>query len=114
MAADKRGHHDERLTARFPGGLFVRSKKILRPIALDGIKKKIASGSYKTLESFEDDFELMFENAKQYNAEGSDVYMDAEDLQVGSSTFRTPNSAVRRFNRTCNVKIQTKYPYMVN
>jgi len=24
----------------------------------------------------------MFENAKQYNAEGSEVYLDAEDLQV--------------------------------
>ncbi|KAG0250955.1 hypothetical protein BG011_007954, partial [Mortierella polycephala] len=55
--------------------------EIARPIALDGIKKKINSGAYKTLESFEEDFDLMFENAKQYNAEGSDVYLDAEDLQ---------------------------------
>lgn len=29
----------------------------------------------------------MFENAKQYNAEGSDVYMDAEELQVRFSTY---------------------------
>ncbi|KAF9979523.1 hypothetical protein BGZ65_006438 [Modicella reniformis] len=56
-------------------------EEIERPIALDGIKKKINIGSYKTLGSFEDDFELMFENAKQYNAEGSDVYLDAEELQ---------------------------------
>ncbi|KAG0006693.1 hypothetical protein BGZ80_005173, partial [Entomortierella chlamydospora] len=56
-------------------------EEITRPIALDGIKKKINSGAYKNLESFEDDFELMFENAKQYNAEGSDVYLDAEELQ---------------------------------
>ena len=56
--------------------------KIARPIALDMIKRKINQGAYATLESFEDDFELMFENAKQYNAEGSDVYLDAEDLQV--------------------------------
>lgn len=56
--------------------------QITRPIALDGIKKKIISRAYTTLESFEDDFEQMFENAKQYNAEGSDVYMDAEELQV--------------------------------
>lgn len=63
-------------------------KQIERPIALDGIKKKINNGAYKTLGSFEDDFELMFENAKQYNAEGSDVYLDAEDLQViGLSTI---------------------------
>ncbi|KAI8350693.1 hypothetical protein B0O80DRAFT_389041, partial [Mortierella sp. GBAus27b] len=54
---------------------------IKNPIALDIIRKKINSGAYKTLGSFEDDFELMFENAKQYNAEGSDVYLDAEDLQ---------------------------------
>ena len=56
--------------------------QITRPIALDGIKRKIISRAYTTLESFEDDFEQMFENAKQYNAEGSDVYMDAEELQV--------------------------------
>jgi hypothetical protein len=49
---------------------------------LDIIQRKIASGAYITLEAFEEDFELMFENAKQYNAEGSDVYLDAEDLQV--------------------------------
>ena len=57
-------------------------KQIARPIALDTIKRNINSGVYRTLDSFEDDFELMFENAKQYNAEGSDVYLDAEELQV--------------------------------
>ncbi|KAI8602877.1 hypothetical protein EDD21DRAFT_303076 [Dissophora ornata] len=56
--------------------------EIARPIALDTIKKNINNGVYRTLDSFEDDFELMFENAKQYNAEGSDVYLDAEELQV--------------------------------
>ena len=51
------------------------------------IKRKISQGAYTTLESFEDDFDLMFENAKQYNAEGSDVYLDAEDLQVRETSL---------------------------
>ncbi|KAG0092486.1 hypothetical protein BGZ93_008290 [Podila epicladia] len=35
----------------------------------------------QTLQEFEDDFDLMFANAKQYNTEGSGVYLDAEELQ---------------------------------
>lgn len=51
-------------------------------MALDGIKQKIDGHEYKTLQDFEDDFDLMFANAKQYNTEGSGVYLDAEELQV--------------------------------
>ncbi|KAI8605592.1 hypothetical protein EDD21DRAFT_363239 [Dissophora ornata] len=56
-------------------------EEIAKPIAVDIIEQKIESGAYATLESFERDINLMFENAKHYNAEGSDVYLDAEELQ---------------------------------
>ncbi|KAG0002776.1 hypothetical protein BGZ80_005916, partial [Entomortierella chlamydospora] len=55
--------------------------EITAPIAIDMIEKKIERGAYTTLESFEKDMNRMFENAKQYNAEGSGVYLDAEELQ---------------------------------
>ncbi|KAG0309630.1 hypothetical protein BGZ98_000039 [Dissophora globulifera] len=54
---------------------------IEKPIAIDIIERNIDKGKYPTLESFEKDVNLMFDNAKLYNAEGSDVYLDAEALQ---------------------------------
>ncbi|KAG0342498.1 hypothetical protein BG000_004215 [Podila horticola] len=77
-------------------------QEIARPMALDGIKQKIDGHEYKTLQDFEDDFDLMFANAKQYNTEGSGVYLDAEELQehfwktIGKEKVkpvRRPNSA---------------------
>ncbi|KAF9426445.1 hypothetical protein BGZ94_006511 [Podila epigama] len=56
-------------------------QEIARPIALDGIKKKIDAGEYPTLQTFMDDFLLMFSNAKQYNTKGSGIYQDAEKLK---------------------------------
>ncbi|KAG0325229.1 hypothetical protein BG004_003274 [Podila humilis] len=56
-------------------------QEIARPIALDGIKKKIDENGYNSLKEFEDDFTLMFSNAQQYNTEGSGVYLDAEELR---------------------------------
>ncbi|KAG0249999.1 hypothetical protein BG011_008729 [Mortierella polycephala] len=55
--------------------------EISKPIAINIIEEKIDQGVYHTLELFEKDMNLMFENAKLYNAEGSDVYLDAEELQ---------------------------------
>ncbi|KAG0049947.1 hypothetical protein BGZ83_005250 [Gryganskiella cystojenkinii] len=56
-------------------------EEILRPIAVEDIEKKIKKDEYPTLEAFEKDMNQMFDNAKQYNVEGSDVYADAEVLQ---------------------------------
>ncbi|KAF8940876.1 hypothetical protein BGZ47_007579 [Haplosporangium gracile] len=55
--------------------------EITKPIAINDIEEKIDQGDYPTLETFEKDINQMFDNAKQYNAEGSDVYLDAEELQ---------------------------------
>ncbi|KAK9727973.1 hypothetical protein K7432_001425 [Basidiobolus ranarum] len=54
---------------------------ISKPIALDMIKDKIDQKEYTSLEDFKADIELMFENAKQYNTKGSQVYKDAVTLQ---------------------------------
>ncbi|CAG8594413.1 12375_t:CDS:10 [Cetraspora pellucida] len=44
-------------------------------------EKKIDRKEYPDNESFESDLDLMFENAKKYNVEGSQIYNDAKSLQ---------------------------------
>jgi hypothetical protein len=56
-------------------------EQISSPIALDGIKKKLKRKKYKSVDLFMKDVELMFENAKQYNEDDSDIYGDAVLLQ---------------------------------
>ncbi|KAG0040935.1 hypothetical protein BGZ82_005486 [Podila clonocystis] len=71
--------------------------EIARPMALDGIKQKIDGREYKTLQDFEDDFDLMFANAKQYNTEGSgDLFWKMIGKTIGKEKpkpIRRPNSA---------------------
>ncbi|KAF9201849.1 hypothetical protein BGZ49_007942 [Haplosporangium sp. Z 27] len=54
---------------------------IVRPIAMDIIKKRIRSVHYKTPTQFRDDFIQMFQNARTFNLEGSWVYVDSEHLE---------------------------------
>ena len=56
-------------------------KIITNPIALDNIKRKAKRKKYKNVDQVLADLELMFENAKTYNEEGSDVYDAAVELQ---------------------------------
>ncbi|CAG8533481.1 12468_t:CDS:2 [Ambispora leptoticha] len=56
-------------------------EEIHQPIALDNIESKINANEYPDLKTFYADFNLMFENAKTYNAEGSQIYQDAVQLQ---------------------------------
>ncbi|CAG8568286.1 9276_t:CDS:2 [Ambispora gerdemannii] len=56
-------------------------EEIKQPIALDNIKSKINANEYLDMKAFHADFNLMFENAKTYNAEGSQIYQDAVQLQ---------------------------------
>ncbi|KAF7563758.1 hypothetical protein G7046_g372 [Stylonectria norvegica] len=53
---------------------------ITRPIALDNIKKKAKRKKYQTVDQVMQDIELMFENAKRYNEDDSDVYAAAVEL----------------------------------
>lgn len=56
-------------------------QEIKNPIAMDTIKKKAKRKKYHSVEQALKDLELMFENAKLYNVEDSEVYQFAVDLQ---------------------------------
>ena len=51
------------------------------PIAIDLIKRKAKRKKYTSLNEFMKDMDLMFNNAKAYNEDDSDVYQAASDLQ---------------------------------
>ncbi|CAN8104801.1 unnamed protein product [Discula destructiva] len=51
------------------------------PIALDQIKRNAKRKKYRNVDGCMADLELMFENAKRYNEDDSDIYADAMELQ---------------------------------
>lgn len=57
-------------------------QEIKNPIAMDLIKRKAKRKKYQSVDQALKDLELMFENAKSYNLEDSQVYKDAVDLQI--------------------------------
>lgn len=54
---------------------------IKNPIALDLIKRKAKRKKYQNVDQVLRDLDLMFENAKEYNEEDSQLYNDAVELQ---------------------------------
>ena len=54
---------------------------ITQPIALDQIKKKAKRKKYQNVDHVLADIDLMFQNAKLYNEDDSDVYKAAVDLE---------------------------------
>lgn len=52
------------------------------PIAYEGLKRKVKRKKYPTLEAFMADVNLMFNNAKEYNTDDSQIFKDAVALQV--------------------------------
>lgn len=55
---------------------------IKRPISLEMIRKRINGNHYTSLQGFKEDFRTIFQNARQYNEEGSLVVEDADALEV--------------------------------
>ncbi|KAF1835372.1 Bromodomain-containing protein [Decorospora gaudefroyi] len=55
--------------------------EIKTPMAMDILKRKLKRKKYNSVDHFMVDVELMFENAKQYNEEDSQIYKDAVHLQ---------------------------------
>lgn len=53
---------------------------IKHPIALDIVLRNAKKGQYNSLEDVKQDLQVMYDNAKFYNEEGSWVYNDAEKL----------------------------------
>jgi chromatin structure-remodeling complex subunit RSC1/2 len=56
-------------------------QEIKQPIAMDTIKKRAKRKNYQSVDQVLKDLNLMFENAKSYNLEDSQVYKDAVHLQ---------------------------------
>ncbi|KAG6371548.1 SNF2-family ATP dependent chromatin remodeling factor snf21 [Boletus reticuloceps] len=54
---------------------------IAHPIALSTIRKRVTGGYYKSITQYKEDWQLMFDNARTYNQEGSWVYIDAEEME---------------------------------
>lgn len=54
---------------------------IQRPIAFEDIRKKLVSNGYESLHGVKEDFDLCFNNAREYNMKESDVWKDAKTLQ---------------------------------
>lgn len=57
-------------------------QEIQRPMAVDVLKKKLKRKKYTSFDQFVTDVELMFENAKSYNTDDSQIYKDAVLLQA--------------------------------
>lgn len=58
--------------------------EIKTPMAMDMLKKKLKRKKYNSVDHFMTDVDLMFENAKLYNEDDSQVYKDAVHLQKES------------------------------
>lgn len=56
--------------------------EIKQPIAFDTLKKKVKRKKYASLEAFMSDVNLMFNNAKEYNQDDSQLFKDAVVLQI--------------------------------
>lgn len=77
-AGGLRIHHFERLPDKAELPDYYAA--IRNPIALETIKRKHKRKKYQSVDQALQDLELMFDNAKQYNEEGSEVYEDAVEL----------------------------------
>ena len=66
---------------------------IRNPIALDTIKKKHKRKKYQTVDQALHDLVLMFNNAKQFNQESSEVYQDAVELTKQASILAEQEKA---------------------
>lgn len=66
---------------------------IKEPIALDLIKRKAKRKKYQSVEHFMKDIDLMFENAKVYNEDDSEIYKDAVDLQAEAHSLAEAEKA---------------------
>ena len=65
---------------RRPLGLYDYPQIIKKPMDLGTVKKKIADGKYKSITNAADDVRLVWTNCMTYNADGSDFYNLAKNL----------------------------------
>ncbi|WPG97322.1 Hypothetical protein R9X50_00009600 [Acrodontium crateriforme] len=56
--------------------------EVKNPMAFDVLKKKVKRKKYRSVEEFMTDVNLMFNNAKGYNTDDSQIYKEAVQLQI--------------------------------
>ncbi len=76
---------------------------IQRPIALDDIKKRLDTNAYHSTEAVRADFELLFNNALEYNMKDSIIWKDAGDMLV-SMAQSTLSSLIQFMFRKSSIK----------
>jgi len=84
-------------------------KIITNPIDMKTIQQKLASDEYESEEEFIHDFEVLFQNARHYNEEGSEIYEDSVSLEKTLKKKRrwlshivTDTKSPMKQNRQCN------------
>ncbi len=80
---------------------------IKNPIALDDIKKRLDTSAYSSLQTVRADFELLFNNALEYNMKDSVIWKDAKDMHV--STFPISLTATICYLRSLQKLMQKTY-----
>ncbi|ELU08320.1 hypothetical protein CAPTEDRAFT_221993 [Capitella teleta] len=93
-------------------------KVISEPIDMMAIDAKIKAGMYSSQEALVDDFELMFNNARHYNEEISQVYKDAcileRILMAKVNSLPSLDGSKRRRSSASAVPLNTKITAMYN
>ncbi|QIX00289.1 hypothetical protein AMS68_005806 [Peltaster fructicola] len=81
---NNRGQHMIRHFDRLPDKQVMPEYylEVKNPMAYDLLKRKVKRKKYTSLEQFMGDVNLMFNNAKNYNTDESQIYKDAMTLQV--------------------------------
>lgn len=67
--------------------------EVKNPMAVDVLKKKLKRKKYQSFDQFLEDVDLMFENAKSYNTDDSQIYKDAVVLQNEAHNLATAEKA---------------------
>lgn len=67
--------------------------EVRSPMAYDMLKRKLKRKKYQSLEQFMRDVHLMFENAKSYNQDDSQIYKDAVHLQAEAQRLAEEENA---------------------
>ena len=62
-------------------GLTDYPKIVKKPMDLKTVKKNLNSGKYSSVKKALDDIQLIWDNCKLYNQEGSDIYKAAQELE---------------------------------
>ncbi|SCU84670.1 LAMI_0C08416g1_1 [Lachancea mirantina] len=65
---------------------------VQKPVALDSIVKKAKKGAYEGFNDVKQDLQLMYDNARFYNEEGSWVYTDADELNKFTDAWFSENN----------------------